>query len=50
VDTVWRAIAAEQRERRAAGAPLTHRLVELPGVSRRSRRLLGPLDALLVDG
>ena len=50
VDTVWRPIAAEQLERRAAGAPLTHHLVELPGVSRRSRRLLGPLDALVVDG
>ena len=34
----------------ARGAPLTHHLVELPGVSRRSRRLLGPLDALVVDG
>ena len=33
-----------------AGAPLTHHLVELPGVTRRSRRLLGPLDALVVDG
>ena len=47
---VWRPIASEQLERRAAGAPLTHHLVELPGVSRRSRRLLGPLDALVVDG
>ena len=34
----------------APGAPLTHHLVELPGVSRRSARLLGPLDALVVDG
>ena len=50
VDTVWRPIASEQLERRAAGAPLTHHLVELAGVSRRSRRLLGPLDALVVDG
>jgi len=50
VDTVWRPIASEQLERRAAGAPLTHHLVELPGVSRRSRRLLGPLDSLVVDG
>ena len=25
-------------------------LVELEGVSRRSRRLLGPIDALVVDG
>ena len=50
VDSVWRPIASEQLERQAAGAPLTHHLVELPGVSRRSRRLLGPLDALVVDG
>ena len=41
---------SEQLERRRAGAPLTHHLVELPGVCRRSRRLLGPLDALVVDG
>ena len=32
------------------GEPLTHRLLELPGVSRRSMGLLGPLDSLLVDG
>ena len=50
VDEQWRPIASEQLERRRAGAPLTHHLVELPGVSRRSRRLLGPLDALVVDG
>ena len=45
VDEHWRPIATEQLERRRSGAPLTHHLVELPGVSRRSRRLLGPLDA-----
>jgi phosphatidylserine/phosphatidylglycerophosphate/cardiolipin synthase-like enzyme len=50
IDELWRPIAAEQLERRRRGAPLTHHLVELPGVSRRSRRLLGPLDALVVDG
>ncbi|RKQ91241.1 phosphatidylserine/phosphatidylglycerophosphate/cardiolipin synthase-like enzyme [Solirubrobacter pauli] len=50
VDEAWRPIANEQLERQRAGAPLTHHLVELPGVSRRSRRLLGPLDALVVDG
>ncbi len=32
------------------GAPLTHRLVRLPHVSRRSKRLLGPVQSLLVDG
>jgi phosphatidylserine/phosphatidylglycerophosphate/cardiolipin synthase-like enzyme len=50
IDERWRPIASEQLERRRAGAPLTHHLVELPGVSRRSRRLMGPLDALVVDG
>jgi phosphatidylserine/phosphatidylglycerophosphate/cardiolipin synthase-like enzyme len=50
IDEQWRPIAAEQLERRRRGEPLTHHLVELPGVSRRSRRLLGPLDALVVDG
>jgi hypothetical protein len=29
---------------------LTHKLVELPATSRRSERLLGPLQALVVDG
>jgi len=29
---------------------LTHGLVELKATSRRSERLLGPLQALLVDG
>jgi phosphatidylserine/phosphatidylglycerophosphate/cardiolipin synthase-like enzyme len=50
VDELWRPIAAEQRERRDRGEPLTHRLVELPAASRRSERLLGPLQALFVDG
>jgi hypothetical protein len=50
VDELWRPIASEQLERRRSGAPLTHRLLELPGVSRRSMALLGPLDSLLVDG
>jgi phosphatidylserine/phosphatidylglycerophosphate/cardiolipin synthase-like enzyme len=50
IDERWRPIASEQLERRRRGEPLTHHLVELPGVSRRSRRLIGPLDALVVDG
>lgn len=50
VDDVWRPIASEQLARRRAGAPATHRLLELPGVSRRTRRLLGPIQSLLVDG
>ena len=43
-------IAADQLERRRAGLPLNHRLVLLPDVSRRSARLLGPLQGLVVDG
>jgi phosphatidylserine/phosphatidylglycerophosphate/cardiolipin synthase-like enzyme len=50
VDERWRPIAEEQLERRRAGQPLTHRLSLLPGVSRRSKRLLGPLQGLVVDG
>jgi phosphatidylserine/phosphatidylglycerophosphate/cardiolipin synthase-like enzyme len=50
VDDVWRPIASELLVRRRAGAPATHRLLLLPGVSRRTRRLLGPIQSLLVDG
>jgi phosphatidylserine/phosphatidylglycerophosphate/cardiolipin synthase-like enzyme len=50
IDELWRPLAAEQLERRRRGEPLTHRLLELPGVSRRSMALLGPIDGLLVDG
>jgi phosphatidylserine/phosphatidylglycerophosphate/cardiolipin synthase-like enzyme len=50
VDELWRPIAAEQLARRRRDEAPTHRLLELPGVSRRSRALLGPLDELLVDG
>jgi phosphatidylserine/phosphatidylglycerophosphate/cardiolipin synthase-like enzyme len=50
VDQLWRPIASEQLARRDRGDPPTHRLLELPGVSRRSRALLGPLDGLFVDG
>ena len=50
VDEYWRPIANEQLERRRSGAPPTHRLLALPGVSRRSRRLLGPLQGLIDDG
>jgi phosphatidylserine/phosphatidylglycerophosphate/cardiolipin synthase-like enzyme len=48
-DELWRPIAAEQLERRRRGDPATHRLLELPGVSRRSMALLGPAQGLLVD-
>ncbi|MDX6628820.1 MAG: hypothetical protein QOH00_1066 [Gaiellales bacterium] len=50
IDEVWRPLAAEQLERRKAGAQLTHGVVGLAHVSRRSKRLLGPLQSLLVDG
>jgi hypothetical protein len=43
-------IAEEQLERRRADLPLTHRLMRLDHVSRRSARLLGPLQGLVVDG
>jgi hypothetical protein len=50
VDERWRPIAHEQLERTRSGAPPTHRLLELPGASRRSARLLGPLSGLMDDG
>jgi phosphatidylserine/phosphatidylglycerophosphate/cardiolipin synthase-like enzyme len=50
VDGLWKPIAEEQYERRQAGKPPTHRLCLLPGLSGRTRRLLGPLQGLLVDG
>jgi phosphatidylserine/phosphatidylglycerophosphate/cardiolipin synthase-like enzyme len=50
VDQLWRPVALEQLERLRSGQPPTHRLLAMPGVSRRSRRLLGPLNGLLTDG
>jgi len=50
VDESCRPTSSQQLAGRQAGAPLTHRLLFLPGVSRRSRRLLGPIQSLLVDG
>ena len=50
IDEHWKPISKEQFERRNKGQPLTHRLVRLPNVSRRTRRILGPLDGLVVDG
>jgi phosphatidylserine/phosphatidylglycerophosphate/cardiolipin synthase-like enzyme len=49
IDELWKPTAAEQLRHRKAGRPLTHRLVELPGVSKRSMRLGGPLQGLIVD-
>ncbi len=50
VDRRWRPIAMEQLRRLRAEEPATHRLIALPGVSRRSRRLLGPLVGIVDDG
>ena len=50
IDTLWKPIAEEQTERRKRGLRLTHRLIMLPGVSRRSGLMLGPLQGLVVDG
>ena len=50
IDELWRPTAVEQRERLERHEPTTHHLRELPGVSRRSMALLGPVDSLLVDG
>jgi phosphatidylserine/phosphatidylglycerophosphate/cardiolipin synthase-like enzyme len=49
IDRLWRPIAGEQAERRKRGERATHRLTTLPGVSRRSGLLLGPLQGLVVD-
>ncbi len=50
IDDFWKPISREQLDLRDAGLPLTHRLVRLPHVSRRSSRALGPITGLLVDG
>jgi phosphatidylserine/phosphatidylglycerophosphate/cardiolipin synthase-like enzyme len=50
IDDLWKPISKEQLQLRNAGRPLTHRLVRLPNLSRRSGRALGPLSGLLVDG
>jgi phosphatidylserine/phosphatidylglycerophosphate/cardiolipin synthase-like enzyme len=50
VDRLWRPIAEEQAELESRGLPRTHRLVFLPGQSKRAGRLQGPLRGLLVDG
>jgi len=50
VDTYWQPIATDQLRRLQSGTPATHRLLALPGVSRRSQRLLGPLVGLIDDG
>ncbi len=50
IDELWKPISREQLERRTSGRHLTHRLVRLPHVSRRTRRMLGPINGIVVDG
>jgi phosphatidylserine/phosphatidylglycerophosphate/cardiolipin synthase-like enzyme len=50
IDNIWKPISKQQLELRKAAQPLTHRLVCLPHVSKRSSRLLGPTTGLIVDG
>jgi phosphatidylserine/phosphatidylglycerophosphate/cardiolipin synthase-like enzyme len=49
IDRLWKPIAREQLEHRTRRERATHRLSMLPGISRRSRLLLGPLQGLVVD-
>jgi hypothetical protein len=50
VDELWRPTAKDQLERLGEGRPLTHRLVMLPGISRRTRRLSALFEARVYDG
>jgi phosphatidylserine/phosphatidylglycerophosphate/cardiolipin synthase-like enzyme len=49
IDERWEPISEEQLDRLQQDLPLTHRLVKLPGVSVRHRRLLGPLQGRIYD-
>ena len=50
VDRLWIPIARRERERRRTGHAREHRLRELAPGSRKLERLLGPMDAIVVDG
>lgn len=50
VDELWRPIASEQLAHLEHHRPLTHRLVMLPGVSRRARRISGVVKSRVYDG
>ena len=50
MDRLWIPIARRERERRAAGGRREHRLRELTPGSRKVERVLGPMDAIVVDG
>ena len=48
-DTRWEPIADEQLGRLRANSHLTHRLVKLPGVSVKHRRILGAIEGRIYD-
>jgi phosphatidylserine/phosphatidylglycerophosphate/cardiolipin synthase-like enzyme len=50
IDERWRPIAQDQSERSRDRRPATHRLIELPSVSKRTDRLRGPFAGRSVDG
>jgi phosphatidylserine/phosphatidylglycerophosphate/cardiolipin synthase-like enzyme len=50
IDERWRPLAEGQLQRIRDGHPPQHRLVRLPHVAGRIKRLLGPINGLLVDG
>jgi phosphatidylserine/phosphatidylglycerophosphate/cardiolipin synthase-like enzyme len=50
VDRLWIPTARRERERRRTGQRREHRLRELTPRSRKLERLLGPMDAIVVDG
>jgi phosphatidylserine/phosphatidylglycerophosphate/cardiolipin synthase-like enzyme len=50
VDELWKPLAGERLERRRRDGWADGKLTMLPGVSRRSEALRGPLSGLLVDG
>jgi phosphatidylserine/phosphatidylglycerophosphate/cardiolipin synthase-like enzyme len=49
IDRYWEPKSEEQLDRLGRGLSLTHRLVKLPGVSVRHRRLLGSLQGRIYD-
>ena len=49
IEALWKPIASEQLERTRRGEGPTHRLALLPGLSKRSGLLMGPLQGLTVD-
>lgn len=50
IESRWKPVSQEQLARREKGLSLTHRLVRLEGMSSRSKRIIGPIQSLLVDG